>query len=1200
MVLYGPPWIVPTTLDNRGTHRRCRIVGKLRLTQIKLAGFKSFVEPTIIDVPGQLVGVVGPNGCGKSNIIDAVRWVLGETRASALRGESMQDVIFNGTLQRAAVARSSVELAFDNSFGKAAGQWSQYAEIAVKRVLQRDGESSYYINNTQVRRRDVQDIFLGTGLGPRAYAIIEQGMISRVIEAKPEELRIFLEEAAGVSKYKERRRETEHRLADTRENLSRVDDIRRELETQIEKLTRQAEVARQYKALQGEATHKQHLLWALRKRDAENDAQRVTREIDRVATELEAETARVRAIESRLEQARVDHYAAADAVNVAQGALYEVNTEVSRLEAELRFMTETRQRLDAQRAHLALQLEQWQRSQAELDEFAADWARRGSEAAARLAAAAAKLGEEEARSPEREEASRAAQSRLDDSRGAIARAEQALQLEQAHLAHVAHTLQSHAARTERLVAERAQLAAPDATRPDELAQRIASADAEAAACAARIRELQENLPVLEAARSAALARLQELEREANTRAGRLATLQRIQEQVEEGGEVNDWLAKHGLQRLGRLWQKITVEPGWETALESVLRERLHALEVGDPQALEALLDDPPPAKLSVFAPTAAEPTAADRPELRSLASLVRFADAAARPLVADWLAGCFAVEGVPSVATRRALPPGTILVNREGHQFTRHAVSFHGPDSVEAGILARQRAIEGLSGELRGFEVRTREARDVHASAERQLAARREQVGELQEREADLHRTRHGLQLEHVRVTEVIGRVRERGGRIADELAEIERQRAQERETQLAAEAGLKRHQAALAERAATLEAARQAYDAAAAALDAQRDAVQAVSREVQEGAFYERECSSKLNEINRSLQVISTQRAQAEAERQKAETELSALRAEGLQQALQAGLALRLEREERLTGTRTGLEEAGALLRSTDEERLAAEQKLPPLRDRLGELRLKEQAARLAVAQFAQQLAEAQADAATLAGMLDGKLRPTALQAEIARLQQAMADLGAINMAALEELATATERKAFLDAQATDLAQALETLENAIRRIDRETREMLRQTFEEANRHFGALFPELFGGGEARLEMTGEEILDAGIEVRAQPPGKRTATIHLLSGGEKALTAIALVFALFQLNPAPFCLLDEVDAPLDDTNTERFCNLVRRMADPTQFLFITHNKITMELAAQLIGVTMPEQGVSRVVAVDIEEALRIREAAAA
>jgi chromosome segregation protein len=1172
----------------------------LRLTQIKLAGFKSFVEPTTIEVPSQLVGVVGPNGCGKSNIIDAVRWVLGETRASVLRGESMQDVIFNGTIERTPVARASVELAFDNSLGKAAGQWSQYAEIAVKRVLQRDGESSYYINNIQVRRRDVQDIFLGTGLGPRAYAILEQGMISRVIEAKPEELRVFLEEAAGVSKYKERRRETEHRLADTRENLTRVDDIRRELETQIEKLTRQAEVARQYRALQSEAAHKQSLLWLLRKRDAENDAQRAKREIDRVTTELEAETARVREIERRLEQARVDHYTAGDAVNAAQGALYEVNTEISKLEAELRFMNETRQRLEASRAHLGQQLEQWQRTRRELDEAASTWEGRRDEAAARIAAAAAGLAEEEARLPEREEAFRTAQAHLDESRDGLARAEQALQLEQAHLAHVARTVQSHAARAERLVAERSQLAEPDSAHLDELAGGIAAADADAAGCAARIRELQEDLPLLEAARSAALARLQELEREANTRAGRLATLQRIQERVEEGGEVNDWLARHGLQRMGRLWQKITVEPGWETAVESVLRERLHALEVADAQALDALLDDAPPARVSVFTPAAGEAAVPDAPGLRPLATVVRIADPAARPLVADWLAGYFGVEGVPSTATRSALASGAVLVNREGHQFTRYAVSFHGPDSVEAGILARQREIEGLTQELRGFETRTREARDVHASAERQLAARREQVAALQEREADRNRARHELQLEHVRVTEAIGRVRERGRQIADELAEIERQMAQEREAQSLAEANLRRHQAGLAERAATLEEARRAHEAAAAALADQREGVQRAAREAQEASFSERECSSKINEIYRSSQVISEQIAQAETERQKTESELSALRDEGLQAGLQSALAQRVDREGRLAAARTGQDEAGERLRSTDEERLAAEQALPPLRDRVGELRLKAQAAQLAAEQFAQQLAEAHADETALAQSLDGKVRPSALQAEIARLQQAMADLGAINMAALEELATATERKGFLDAQATDLGQALETLENAIRRIDRETREMLRETFENANRHFGQLFPELFGGGEARLEMTGEEILDAGIEVRAQPPGKRTATIHLLSGGEKALTAIALIFALFQLNPAPFCLLDEVDAPLDDTNTERFCSLVRRMADPTQFLFITHNKITMELAAQLIGVTMPEQGVSRVVAVDIEEALRIREAAAA
>ena len=753
----------------------------MRLTHLKLAGFKSFVDPTTIDVPSQLVGVVGPNGCGKSNIIDAVRWVLGETRASALRGESMQDVIFNGSAQRGPVARASVELAFDNSLGKAAGQWSQYAEISVKRVLQRDGESSYYINNTQVRRRDIHDIFLGTGLGPRAYAIIEQGMISRVIEAKPEELRIFLEEAAGVSKYKERRRETEHRLADTRENLARVDDIRRELETQIEKLTRQAEIARQYKALQSEAAHKQNLLWWLRKRDAENDAQRVAREIDRVATELEAETARLREIERRLEQARVDHYAAGDAVNAAQGALYEVNTEVSRLEAELRFMTETRQRLEASRGQLAAHIEQWQRSRSELGEAAALWQHRRAEAAERIAAAQAHLAAQEARTPELENAHRAAQDRLAAARDGIAAAEQAFRLEQAQVAHAGRTLDGLHARAERLAGERGELAEPDAARLDGIARGIAATEAEAAACAARVRELQQDLPVLEAARAAALARLQELEREANTRAGRIATLKRIQAQVEEGTEIADWLARHSLAELPRLWQMITVEPGWETAIESVLRERLHALQLTDPHALARLFDDPPPAKVSLFTPSTAPSARAPEASFRPLGSLVRFADDTARPLVEEWLAGCFAIEGVPPLTTRLALAAGTILVNREGHQFSRYAVSFHGPDSIDAGILARQREIERLADEVRDFARRTDEAREVHAAAERQLAARREQVAALQDREAEFNQKRHEQQLEHVRLNEAIARVRARAQQIADELAEIERQQAQER-----------------------------------------------------------------------------------------------------------------------------------------------------------------------------------------------------------------------------------------------------------------------------------------------------------------------------------------------------------------------------------------------------------------------------------
>ncbi len=1171
----------------------------LRLRQIKLAGFKSFVDPTHIDLPGRLVGVVGPNGCGKSNIIDAVRWVLGESKASALRGESMQDVIFNGSALRSPVARASVELVFDNSLGKAAGQWSQYAEISVKRILQRDGESSYFINNTHVRRRDVQDIFLGTGVGPRAYAIMEQGMISRVIEAKPEELRVFLEEAAGVSKYKERRRETEHRLEDTRENLSRVDDIRSELEAQIEKLTQQAEIAKEYKALHAEAQLKQQLLWLLRKQEAGNETARQRREIDKATNELEAETARLREIEKRVESLRAEHYTAGDGVNAAQGEFYAVNAEVSRLETEIRYVGETRQRLEAQVGQIAAQLAQWERQRDELEASRQMWHGRREEARARVSEAERRVADERSRMPAAEQRFRQAQTRLDEGRDANAHAEQLLQVEQNTLAHLGRVLQQLESRAERLESELAQLLEPDSTKVDELQSFAEAAARDLATLGAQIDRADAALPELESKQRLAFGELQRLESERSELEGRLSTLKRIQERVDEDAEIQEWLERHALTMLPRLWQKLTVDPGWETAVESVLRERVHSLQLADAEAIQALLADPPAAKLAVFAPgeTTAAPHASG---LTPLASKVRCSDAGISGLIEDWLSDFYAVEGIPQLSVRLALPRGAVLVNREGHQFGRYSVGFHGPDSGDAGILIRQREIEALTAQLAEYGPKLSAAQAAVAHVESGFADYRALLAGLRSRESELKQRRHHQELEHLKLAEGATRVRERREQIRRELAELREQGAAERQNRETSEANLRAHQGEIDRLYAEFEAIQAEHDQAQQGMDAQREAVQAAERATQEALFSSRESDSKISEIERSIENLLEQIQGAQARRETAREELAGLEDSGVRASLDEMLGKRLERERTLAEARNRQEEIGAQLRGTDEERLACEQRLPPLRDRVGELRLKEQAASLNHDQYAAQLAEAGADEEALSAKLERGMRPNALQAEIGRLNQAMTELGAINMAALEELAASQERKAFLDAQAADLTEALATLENAIRRIDRETREMLRQTFEDANRHFGQLFPVLFGGGEARLVMTGEEILDCGVEVRAQPPGKRNTTIHLLSGGEKALTAIALVFSLFQLNPAPFCLLDEVDAPLDDTNTERFCGLVTKMSEQTQFAFISHNKITMEIAEQLIGVTMQESGVSRVVAVDIEEALRMKEAVAA
>ena len=1167
----------------------------MRLTQIKLSGFKSFVDPTTIHVPGQLVGVVGPNGCGKSNVIDAMRWVLGESRAGALRGDSMQDVIFNGSVNRQALARASVELHFDNSLGRAAGQWSQYAEISVKRVIQRDGESSYYINGTHVRRRDITDMFLGTGLGPRAYAIIEQGMISRVIEAKPEELRVFLEEAAGISKYKERRKETETRLADTRENLARITDIRLELGLQIDKLDAQAQVATRYQELQADLHLKQHLLWYLRRRDAAVEREKHTAEVGRVTNELEAENAQSRSLDARLETSRAAHYQAGDAMNTAQAALYAANAEVARHESELRHAEETRARLESQHTERQTQLGAWREQRSQLTQALHMWAARAGGAKQRVTETRTRLDSENARLPEAEQAFRAAQERLTEARSQVMQAESRLQLEQANRTHLERAAEALAQRRERVAAERQALAEPDAGALHEIEERIAQIDASLEAARQSLQALQAECEALQGASAQAAEAVGVAQREHAAAEAQLSTLRQIQAEAQSNAPLQEWLERHGLGSAAQLWQKLRIDSGWETAVEAVLRERLHALQSA---SIDSGFGERPPVKASLFEASrdASTAPAAGLP----LAAKVHALDDGIRGALSDWLTGVFICEGRPSASARAALPAGAVLVNRDGDQFTRHTVSLHAPDPADAGLLARQAEIETLEERCGELARRLQTAQGELLRAEDQRVERETALEDSRHEIARQEKARHDAQIEQLKFTQAQERYRERSAQLEAEEAELAGEAEQGQEA-LAASA---RAAAAIGEEITaargTLEGRRGEHIAAETALAEQRKAVQQAEREAQDALFGERECGSKIAEIDHSVKVIDQQIERADAEVAKLTEELAADPIPGVRQALDTAVEARIGCEKTLAGARNTVEAAAGALREIEEAKLAIEAKVTPLRERLGELRLKEQAASLNYEQYATQLREANADEERLTKEAEEAPRPSTLQGEITRITQQVNELGAVNLAAVEELRTSRERKGFLDSQATDLEEAVKTLEDAIRKIDRETRELLRETFDSVNRHFGSLFPTLFGGGEAKLVMTGEEILDAGVQVMAQPPGKRNTSIHLLSGGEKALTAISLVFSLFQLNPAPFCLLDEVDAPLDDSNTVRFCELVRKMSAQTQFLFISHNKITMELAEQLIGVTMPESGVSRVVAVDIDEALRIREEMAA
>lgn len=1171
----------------------------MRLTSIKLSGFKSFAEPTNFMLPGQLVGVVGPNGCGKSNIMDAVRWVLGESRASELRGESMQDVIFNGTTSRKPASRSSVELVFDNADHRAGGQWSQFAEIAVKRVLTRDGTSSYYINNQPVRRRDVQDVFLGTGLGPRAYAIIGQGTISRIIESKPEELRLFLEEAAGVSKYKERRRETENRLQDTRENLTRVEDILRELNANLDKLEKQAEVAQKYNQLQADVTLKQHQLWYLKRAEAEADQGKIKQDADKAVNDLESRVADLRRIESELETIRQAHYAAGDQVNQAQGLLYEASAEVGRLEAEIRFVVEGRQRVEQRLAQLKEQTAQWAARKddaaAEIENLAA-LAVEGEEKAAILAA---QVEEHDQQLPALEEALRDAQAKSSQQRASVAEVQQQIQVLAADQRNIEEQSRQLNQRRERLVADRNALAAPDEARLTNLQQQLAAAQESAETADARLHELQEQVPQLDEDRR---AKQQDVNAQSARQAdlsARMEALKALQEKVKTDGKLQPWLAKHGLNGLQGLWSKIHIEQGWENALEAALRERLNSLEVSRLDMVRAFAGDAPPAKLAFYTPPqAAAPEGTGT--LPRLADLLRLNDAGQKALLADWLQGCYTAAGFEeALAARDKLQPGEAIYVKTGHCVTAHSVSFYAQDSEQAGLLARQQEIENLEKQLRAQALISEEARSAlvraeaaYTDASQRLVSARREAQETQSRA-------HELQVETLRLTQLAEQTRARSEQIAADMGEIDALLEELQERRVAAEARFEELDMQLAdsqERHAQLderviEAERKLAEA--------REQHRSLERQAQEAQFSQRALEARKGELQRAIETASQQAASLVDEEQRARDELSRLTDAAAQAGLQSALELKSEREQALGAKRSEYDDLTAKLRASDERRLQLERELDPLRQRITDFQLKEQAARLGLEQYTQLLADAQADLEAVGKSIqEGNVRLSGLQSEIDRLHREVAALGAVNLAALEELSAARERKQFLDAQSADLNEAMVTLEDAIKKIDGETRELLGSTFQTVNEHFGRMFPELFGGGNAKLVMTGEEILDSGVQVMAQPPGKKNQTIHLLSGGEKALTAIALVFAIFQLNPAPFCLLDEVDAPLDDANTERYAKLVSSMSKGTQFLFISHNKIAMEMAEQLIGVTMQEQGVSRIVAVDMESAVSMAEAA--
>ena len=1152
-------------------------------------------------LPGQMVGVVGPNGCGKSNIMDAVRWVLGESKASELRGESMQDVIFSGAQSRKAASRASVELVFSNDEQRAGGQWGQYSEIAVKRILTRDGASSYHINGQQVRRKDVQDVFMGTGLGPRAYAIIGQGTISRIIESKPEELRLFLEEAAGVSKYKERRKETEARLGDTRDNLTRLEDILRELESNLNKLQLQAEVAERYKGLQTRVALSQQQLWLLKQNKAHKELSHAQHMGQQAMEQLQSKSSEIEAAAAALEHLREQHYAAGEHVNNAQGALYEASAEVGKLEAQIRFVLEGKQRIEARIKAITEQQQTWQNTAQQASAEQSTLESDDETASERSEMLQAQVQEQSELIPELEQAWHTRRKSAEDERQLVQQVQQQLQLLSAEQRNVQERKNQLQQRLERLSQEQKSLQAVDEASLAEQEAILGELQQEAEIAQGEWLELQDSVPELDQARQQAQEAVQQAANQQSQLEARRNALKALQEKVQNDGKLTPWLKSHGLESYAQLWTLIHVDTGWEAAVESALRERMAALPVGRLELVRGFAgadgSRTPPAKLVFYSQTDAPQASASKapqPGLQWLAAKVRSPDAKLQAILQDWLFGCYCAESLEgALAQRQHLQQGECIYLPHGHAVTRASLGFYAEDSEEAGLLARAQEIELLdeqcaeqAEELKDCRSDLQKAEQAYQQAAQSLQQKRQAADQAQ-KEA------HNLQVQVLRLAQQAEQARAASARVEGDLQESRQEQESLEERSITAEARFEELDMQLAEQQGAHQEKDEQVMAAERQLSQAREQLRQLERQLQEAQFGQKHLESKRAELQRTIHTAQQQLEALERELYEAQADQARYIETHALDELEAAQASKREREKALETARTEYDAMGRQLRTADEGRLQLERTQDPLRQTITELRLKEQAAQLAWEQMEEFLLAADADKEAIEASIEaGSVKLEGLQSEIDRTQRQIEALGAVNLAALQELEEARERKGFLDAQVQDLSEAMQTLEEAIRTIDGETRELLRATFDSVNLHFGEMFPELFGGGQAKLIMTGDEILDAGVQVMAQPPGKRNQTIHLLSGGEKALTAIALVFAIFQLNPAPFCLLDEVDAPLDDANTERYAKLVSRMSSFTQFLYISHNKIAMEMAEQLIGVTMQEQGVSRIVAVDMQEAI--------
>ncbi len=1163
----------------------------MRLCKVKMAGFKSFVDPTTLTFPSDMVGIVGPNGCGKSNIVDAIRWVMGASTKN-IRGDTLEDVIFKGSSGRQPVGQASIELVFDNTAGKAGGKYASYNEISIRRQVARDGQSKYYLNGTHCRRRDIVDIFLGTGLGPRSYAIIEQGMISRLIDAKPEEMRVYLEEAAGISKYKERRRETETRIRHTRENLDRLNDLIDEVAKQIAKLKRQATIAEKYKTLKSEERRSKAEMLLLRWQSIKDELVEEQQRVERKETKLEETIANLRSIEAELEHLRVEHGSATEDMNTIQGEYYQIGADISRLEQSIQHATETRERqqnelseiegnlrkveeeIDSQKVAQQQFDEQMQEMQRELDSMSEEFSRVGQEVSSA------------------EQAELLWRETWDDLIVEMNEPGHQLEVHSQRIHFLDQEMQRLEQRRQKFAAEHAQLIqeegdadlAPIQRRLDTRSEAVDKCQNLLDETVAEIVQCREHIDNL-------ASQLDERKSERQRISAELSALQALQNVVPGGEqpEVQEWVKKNHLQSAPRLADEIEVEAGWEKAVEIVLEGYLNAFCTHDLERLATGLDELHTGRLVFF-----DSNAADEPSIsaQSLAAKVK----TSLPILSKLQNVYVADSLTQAIKARRQLQENESVITADGIWLGRSWLRFSKTMDTQAGVLSRKASISDLE--------------DLLSEVDIAIASLRSQHQEQIEKQAELERQREEAQQAHNLAFQQHAEI---NSELARRRSAIEHW--QQRNNQL--HTLIDEAVTQLSDYQSQKDLAAESRDAAQVRLDKlqlRKDELHGLKEELVFEYSERKEQAGMLQERRHALQLeieasrTRTATAQSVIERLHAQKEEQNKRTATLSNAiaeseqpikemsasLQQSLDKRLHVEQNLQKSRQGLEQVEKNIRSRDEQRVAVDNEIGEQRDKLNQQRMRWQELNVRAQTVKEQLDQYNWSVKDLVAGLSENASLQRWEEIVKELEQKISRLGSINLAAIDEFKEQSERKEYLDSQHSDLTKALNTLESAIRKIDKETKERFKDTFDRVNNHVQRMYPRLFPGGKAYLEMSGDDLLTAGVTIMARPPGKRVSSIQLLSGGEKALTAAALVLAIFELNPAPFCLLDEVDAPLDDANVGRFCDLIKDMSERVQFVFITHNKTTMEYADHLLGVTMNEPGVSRLVSVDIGEAAEL------